>query len=87
MWQGLDGQVHSAAARIGQQQLQWATAHSCSRANVDLKGIQPWLDKELATAHPPTLPNDLPADAAFQWEMSIESINASAIFLDPMSSS
>ena len=80
----LDGQVHNAAARIGQHKLQQAAACDCNRAVMDLKGTQAQLDKELATAHPHTPPHDLVVDAAFWQEMGIESINAPTTLSEPM---
>ena len=72
----LDGQVCNAAARIGLQKLQLTAAHDHTKAITDVNGTQAWLDKELAAAHPPTLPHDLVVDEAFWQEMGIKSINA-----------
>ena len=51
--QSLYGQIHNAATKIGQQKLQQVAAHNCNKSNVESKGTWAWLDKELATVHPP----------------------------------
>ena len=53
----LDGHVHNTVASISCSS-QWPTI-------TDVKGTWAWLDKELATAHHPTLPHDPVVDEAF----------------------
>ena len=50
----------------------------------DVKGTWAQLDKELAAAHPPTLPHDPVADEAFQQEMGIKSIAAPTTLSEPV---